>query len=85
MATLEISERSDNSMKVLTIEFEYLLFAIAVIDEWTETIYYYNSGKGKKKMWRLAEMFIRNIWCQRMIKKQIICPAHTRKNETKRG
>ena len=49
IVTLEISERSDGSMKVLTVEFEYPLFAIAVIDEWTDAIYYYNSGKGKKR------------------------------------
>ena len=49
METLEISEQSRKSMKVLTIEFEYPLSAIAIFDEWTETIYYYNSGKGKKE------------------------------------
>ena len=49
METLEISEHSDNSMKVLTIEFEYPLFAIAIIDEWKDVIYYYNSGEGKRE------------------------------------
>ena len=47
--TLEMSERSDNSMKVLTVEFEFPLFAIAVIDEWTDVVYYYNSGQGGKE------------------------------------
>lgn len=49
LETLEISERTDSSMRVLTIEFEYPLFAIAIIDEWTDIIHYYNSGEGKKR------------------------------------
>ena len=38
----------ENSMKVLTIEFDYPCFAIGIVDDWTDVVYYYNSGKGKK-------------------------------------
>lgn len=50
LLALEISEESEESMKTLTIYFDKQVFCIAVIDEWNDTVYYYDSGEGEESV-----------------------------------
>lgn len=48
LTALEISTRSASSMKTLAVYFDKELSAISVIDDWDESVSYYNSGEGKE-------------------------------------
>ncbi|MCH5345263.1 MAG: BspA family leucine-rich repeat surface protein [Acetatifactor sp.] len=48
MKALEISEESEESMKTLSLYFDEELCSIAIVDDWDDTVYYYNSGEGEE-------------------------------------
>lgn len=45
LVALEIDEKSDNSMRILSIYFDDVKFCIGIVDEWDDTVYYYSSGE----------------------------------------
>ena len=48
LISLEISEKSDMSMKTLCVYFDKSLFCIGAVDEWDGIDYYYDSGEGEE-------------------------------------
>lgn len=43
LLAIEISEESEESAKTLTVYFDKQIFCIAIVDEWNDTVFYYDS------------------------------------------
>lgn len=48
LSGLEIREESEESERTLSIYFDELIFCIGIVDAWSGTCHYYNSGEGKE-------------------------------------
>ena len=48
LVSIEISERSDTSMKTLCVYFDKSLFCIGAVDEWDGMDFHYDSGEGEE-------------------------------------